>query len=78
MLLYYLYKLYDLLLVKSTELIPDIDIDLPDYHGAWESMCQGLGCFLPLSDLGKLFTIFITYQLVRIACSLRKAGKQIE
>ena len=78
MLLYYLYKLYDLLLVNSTEVIPDIEIDLPNYHGAWESMCQGLGCFLPLSDLGKLFTIFITYQLVRIACSLRKAGKQIE
>ena len=78
MLLYYLYKLYDLLLVKSTEVIPDIDIDFPNYHGAWENMCQGLGCFLPLTDLSKLFTIFITYQLIRIACSLRKAGKQIE
>ena len=79
MLLYYVYKIWDILLIKSTEVIPHLNIkdNLPNYHDSWRTFCRGIGLFLPLSDLSKLFYILITYQLIRIACSLRKGGKQI-
>lgn len=77
MLLYYLYKLYDILLVKSTEVIPDMTFNLPDYHNYWIQFCAPISEFINVSNYAKLFTIFVTYQLIRIACSLRKAGKQL-
>lgn len=77
MLLYYLYKLYDILLVKSTEVIPTLTIDLPNYHSYWEQFCGPISQFINVTNYAKLFTIFITYQLIRIACALRKSGKQL-
>lgn len=77
MLYYYFLQLYDILLVKSTEVIPTLTLDLPDYHAAWVAFCDPISCFIDVTDFAKLTTIFVTYQLIRIACALRRTGKQL-
>ena len=67
MLLYYLYKLYYLLIVKVDTVIPDVDFSLPDYHSRWESIISGIGFFVDLEAVGSLLTILIAYQSIRLA-----------
>lgn len=72
MLIYQLYKLYYLLLIKSNEVIPTIDFTLPDYHSKFVNIIQNIGYFVPLSDITTLITILISYQLVRFALAFRR------
>lgn len=67
MLLYYLYKLYYLLIVKVDTVIPEVDFSLPDYHDRWESIIHGIGFFIDLTAIGQLMTILIAYQGIRLA-----------
>lgn len=71
MLMYYLYKLYYLLLVKSDEVIPDLDFDLPDYHDTFQEVFANIGYFIDLEAITQLFVIFVGYNLIRLAVSFR-------
>ena len=76
MLIYQIYKLYYLLLIKSNETIPNLTFELPNYHGKFTNIINGIGYFLPLSDLSNLLTILITYQLIRLAIAFSRAFRR--
>lgn len=72
MLIYYIFKLYKLLVFSANDVIPDLDLDLPDYHATWISICRGMSIFLDMSAIAKLFLILTTYNMIRIACAFRR------
>lgn len=76
MLIYQIYKLYYLLLLKSNETIPILSFELPNYHSKFTSIINGIGYFLPLSDLTNLLTILITYQMIRLAIAFTRAFRR--
>lgn len=67
MLLYQLYRLQYLLLVKIDEVIPDFDFDMPNYHTKFINFIEGIGYFLPLQELGQLALLLIGYEVLRLS-----------
>lgn len=72
MLLYNLYRLYYLLIVRVDEVLPDIDFTLPSYHAKFEDICHGFGYFLPLTAISQLFVILVAYESLRLAIAFTK------
>lgn len=67
MLLYQLYRLQYLLLVKIDEVIPDFEFTVPDYHTKFINIIEGIGYFLPLRELGQLALLLIGYEVFRLS-----------
>lgn len=67
MLVYWLYYIRYLLTEKALNIIPDLTIDFPNYHDRFSRIVHGIGFFIDLPSLSKLFAIFIGYNAVRIA-----------
>lgn len=76
MLIYNLYRIYYLLLIKTDEIIPEIDFTLPDYHAKFVEICQGFGYFLPLTAISQLFTILVAYESVRLALAFIRLSRR--
>lgn len=76
MLLYQLYNLYYLLVLKVDEVIPDLDFTLPDYHQKFLNIISGAGYFLPLTAIGQLLTILVAYQGIRLALAFIRLNRR--
>ena len=72
MLQYYIIKLLRLFYAFSNDTIPDLELDLPDYHDAWRNIVGSIGVFIDLSAVSKLILILLTYEMIRIACAFRR------
>lgn len=75
MLIYQIYKLYYLLVVRSNEVLPDFNFELPNYHTTFVNITQNLGYFLDLTALTTVFTLWISYILLRLAVSFIRIRK---
>lgn len=69
MLVYWLLRLRYLLLDVSLDTIPDIQVLFPDYHSTFTEIVNGIGYFIDLQAVGTLFTLWVSYMLLRIAMS---------
>lgn len=76
MLVYQIYKLYYLLVLKIDEVIPEIDFTLPNYHQKFQSIISGMGYFLPLTAIGQLLTILVAYQGIRLALAFIRLNRR--
>ena len=72
MLIYQLMHLYYLLIIKANEILPDFTFSLPDYHNTFIDITQNIGYFIDLSDLTTIFTLWISYILLRLAVSFSR------
>ena len=72
MLLYNLYRLYYLLIVRVDEVLPDVDFTMPSYHARFVEICRGFGYFLPLTAISQLFVILVAYESLRLALAFTK------
>lgn len=64
--------LYYLLIIKANEILPDFTFSLPDYHNTFIDITQNIGYFIDLSDLTTIFTLWISYILLRLAVSFSR------
>lgn len=76
MIVYHIYKLYYLLVLKIDTVIPTIDFTLPNYHTKFQQFIHGLGYFLPLTAIGQLFTILVAYQGIRLAIAFIRLNRR--
>lgn len=72
MLLYNLYRLYYLLIVRVDEVLPDVDFTLPNYHAKFREICSGFGYFLPITAISQLFVILVAYESLRLALAFTR------
>lgn len=69
MLVYWIMRLRFLLLEVGLDSIPDIQVVFPDYHDEFLSIIHGIGYFVDLEAIGILFTLWVSYIVLRIAVS---------
>lgn len=67
MLVYWLLRLRYLLLEVSLDTIPDIQVFFPDYHDTFSDIVNGIGYFIDLDAVATLFTLWVSYMLLRIS-----------
>lgn len=67
MLVYWILRIRYLLLDASLDTIPDIQVVFPDYHDKFTEIVHGLGYFVDLEAIGALFTLWLSYMVLRIS-----------